>query len=61
MQLVDGNLHGCFREHLRAHVVHKPRLYQAARHDCDRFPESKLSGFVVLSSSNDALGRCSCC
>lgn len=37
MQLVDGNLHWCFREHLRAHVEEHTPLDYTSRHVCDRF------------------------
>lgn len=34
MQLVDGNLHWCFSEHLRAHVEYQTRLDNISRHVC---------------------------
>lgn len=64
MQLVDGNLHGCFRVHLRAHVEEHTPLNYTSRHVCDRF------GFLFRFSwryirirfvvSYDALNRCYC-
>lgn len=35
MQLVDGHLHVCFTEHLRAHIEYQTRLDYAFRHFCD--------------------------
>lgn len=58
MQLVDGHLHGCFCEHLRAHVEHQTPLDDTSRHVCDRLVFLKgISGFVL---GNDALTRCCC-
>ena len=35
MQLVDGNLHWRFGEHLRAHFEYQTRLDDTSRHACD--------------------------
>ena len=49
MQLVDGHLHGCFREHLRAHVEYQTRLDYVSRHVCDRLVQlTEVSGFVLF-------------
>lgn len=49
MQLVDGHLHGCFREHLRAHVEYQTRLDYVSRHVCDRLVQlTEVSGFVLV-------------
>lgn len=46
MQLVDGHLHGCFREHLRAHVEHQTPLDDTSRHVCDRLVF--LKGYIRI-------------
>lgn len=45
MQLVDGNLHWCLREHLCAHVVKNERCFF---NGLATAPEFKVSGFVFL-------------
>lgn len=55
MQLVDGHFHGCFGEHLCAHIERETRLDKTSRHVCDGLITAKGKSESGSSVCVDAL------
>lgn len=55
MQLVDSHFHGCFGEHLCAHVERQTRLDKTSRHVCDGLITARVNPNRVCPSCVDAL------